>query len=116
MVTGGDPRAVKLTRVVFLLPGGSLIRGDYDGYGGTNQHPMLVADLPVDSQVKVQHQGCYTGESYADAPDSPDEPRQGFMYSEEELERIFSGTPIPDDEPSPMDRALADVLAEGETR
>jgi hypothetical protein len=71
--------APRLTEVVVLLKNGEVFTTEYDGYG------LGLVDSGQWDATKFVLKSAYAGEKYADLPDSPDEPQQGYFFGSEEI-------------------------------
>ena len=70
------------SEVVALLPDGSILEGEYDGYGRVNE-VQLVDDW---EKVKFVLKAVYAGEKYKDLGKSYDEKAQGWFMDDEFLD------------------------------
>jgi len=77
------------SKVRVLLKDGSVIRGNYDGYGRViGDGNIELVELP-ESQWRMVIEQYYDGETFDQLNKNGYDQGQGFFYSDEELEEIF---------------------------
>lgn len=83
---GGSPFEFA-SDVVVLFKNGDRISGTYDGYGRVNGHEIIDYS---ESTWRMVIRKYHNGETFDQLPQNKHDPGQGYFYSDEELEELFT--------------------------
>ena len=77
------------SRVVVLFKNGSVVRGDYDGYGRVHGDATVeLVDIP-ESHWRMVIEDFYDNETFDQLQPNKYDPGQGWFYDDQDLQNIF---------------------------